>query len=238
MSGEEAERDFEAGLVRLQETINYRFRNPELLTNALTHSSYIYEQGLGYDRCYERLEFLGDSVLQLRVSEYLIGQYPELSEGDLSKLRVSVVNGKNLTEKAKKINLGEHIRFGKGEISTGGAEKGSILSDVFEALIGAIHLDSDGSAEFTGQFISRHAGLNEVSMHSVRPVIAILNEYAGKNGIEDMRYEIVKTEGTDHDPVFFCELRINDKLYGSGKGGSKRKARHAAAYEAVEKLNL
>lgn len=204
--------------------------DPELLDRALTHRSYAYENG-GLPTN-ERLEFLGDSVLGLIVTEALYRTHPDLSEGRLAKLRAAVVNARALAEVARAIGLGEHIRLGRGEESTGGREKASILSDTVEALIGAVHLS--GGLEVSAPLVHR---LFDPLMDAAAALGAgldwktSLQELAAQQGLGVPEY-VIEDEGPDHLKTFSARVRLGENLYGHGAGRSKKEAEQQAAETA------
>lgn len=217
----------------LQEAIGYSFRNPELLTEAMTHSSYAHEQhkGMKYN---ERLEFLGDAVLSIVVSDYIYKHCPELPEGELTKLRASLVCEKSLFDFAKQIDLGSYLRLSNGERRNGGAKRPSIVSDAFEALIAAIYLD--GGMEAAKKHILRFV-IPEIEQHknrSFKDYKTALQEIIQKNPGEKLEYRLVGSSGPDHDKHFKVEVCLNSNVIGRGGGRSKKEAEQQAAREALE----
>ena len=202
-------------LNELQELLGYEYKNKELLSQALTHSSYANEHQLGKNGSNERLEFLGDAVLELVSSEFFYGVYPDKPEGELTKIRASFVCEPALADCAKNIKLSKFLKLGKGEEHTGGRMRPSIISDAFEALIGSIYLD--------GGF----ANAKEVILKF------ILNEYENKVFFYDSK---ISEEGPDHLKKFVVAVKIDGKTIGMGEGVSKKSAEQAAAYEALKKL--
>lgn len=208
---------------------------PELLRLALTHRSYAFEHGLTEHN--ERLEFLGDSILGQAVTLKLFHDYPDLPEGELAKRRASLVSSAALAEAARAIGLGEALLLGRGETQTGGRDKGSILADALEAVIGAVYLDS-GPDEAT-RFI--HALMEPLIEEPTRFTIALdpktsLQEYAAKCGEPAPSYEVVG-EGPDHSRVFTAVVSVNG-ITGRGSGTSKKAAEIAAARNACEQFTL
>jgi ribonuclease-3 len=214
----------------LEEALGYRFRDSHLLGAALTHRSYSTEEPDVQD--YERLEFLGDAVLQLAVTHRIYHDYPDMPEGQMAKLRAAVVNEDVLTEVAIRLDVGSHLRVGKGEEVTGGREKRSILSDVVEALLGAVYLEAGYStaAEVTLQHV---AGEIDQRAHApgVEDFKTRLQEVLAKKGSKP-EYR-VSGEGPDHDRIFHAEVIIDGRLIGSGSGSSKKSAEQAAARKAL-----
>ncbi|MDR1701047.1 MAG: ribonuclease III [Lachnoclostridium sp.] len=223
-----------------QQSIQYKFHNLNILKNALTHSSYCYEQNWKYTRCNERLEYLGDAVLELISSEHLYQTYPDLTEGELSKLRSQLVCESNLAACARKINLSQYLSLGKGEKKSGGENRDSLLCDALEAMIGAIYLDSgyDSAKEFTDHFILSEKGSNQEGMQIYSDGKTSLQEYIqGKMKNQGLiRYQVDKESGPDHDKVYECSCYIGTKKYASGKGKSKKAAEQVAAYKTLELL--
>ena len=218
----------------LQDAIGYRFNDESLLLEALTHSSYANEQhkkGLNHN---ERLEFLGDAVLSIAVSDYIFKNCPEFPEGQLTKLRAYLVCEKALYGFAKQINLGKYIRFSHGEIRNGGNKKPSILADAFEAVIAAIYLD--GGFENAFKFIYRFVvpEIKNYGSHSQNDYKTRLQEIIQQNSHGKISYEIVDSYGPDHDKHFKVELRIDNNVAGRGGGKSKKEAEQNAAREALE----
>ena len=204
--------------------------DPELLDRALTHRSYAYENG-GLPTN-ERLEFLGDSVLGVVVTETLYLTHPDLSEGRLAKLRAAVVNARALAEVGRGIRLGEHVKLGRGEETTGGRDKASILSDTVEAVIGAVHLS--GGIEVSSEVVHR---LFDPLIEAASALGAgldwktSLQELAAEHAFGVPEY-VIEDEGPDHVKTFTAQVRVGDQLYGNGIGRSKKEAEQAAAETA------
>ena len=217
-------------LKKLQEVAGYQFQNPELLRQALTHSSYANERRMGKGKCNERLEFLGDAVLELISSEFLFGQHPDMPEGELTKKRASMVCEPSLAMSARDIRLQDFLLLGKGEEFTGGRERDSITSDALEAVIGAIYLD--GGIERARDFILRFV-LNDLENKSLfYDSKTVLQEIVQDQG-KIPEYVLTGCTGPDHDKRFFAEVHISGQIYGKGKGHTKKAAEQAAAYQAV-----
>ena len=216
----------------LQETIHYHFKNPLYLEIALTHSSYANEvkHQVKYN---ERQEFLGDAVLSIIVSDYLF-KSSHLAEGDLTKLRASIVCEKSLCGWAREIRLGDYILLGKGEENSGGRERPSILADAFEALIAAVYLDSgmERTREFLMPFVMK--SLENEEKPAFKDYKTLLQEIVQKNPEEQLSYELVEERGPDHDKTFVVHVKINSNVIGRGEGKSKKAAEQMAAKEAVE----
>lgn len=218
-------------LKEFQPVIGYNFRNISYLEQAMTHSSYSGGKNNGSN---ERLEFLGDSVLQLTVSQYLFTEMNEEPEGGMTKLRASIVCENSLYNFAKKINLGKYIMLGKGEEMTGGRERRSILADAFEALIAAIFLD--GGMEEARKFILGFMPSIE-ALRSGKVKLGdyktILQEIIQQNPEERVSYEVSESEGDNHHKLFHATVLLNGQGIGKGIGHSKKEAEQAAAKEAI-----
>ncbi|MBO5371616.1 MAG: ribonuclease III [Lachnospiraceae bacterium] len=211
--------------------IGYEFKNPRLLQQALTHSSYANEKHMKKHSDNERLEFLGDAVLEVVSSEFLFLNYPELSEGDLTKFRASLVCEPTLAACTPQLALGDFIRLGKGEDMTGGRTRKSILSDALEAVIGAIYLDGGftNAKEFILKFILTDIEHKKLFYDSK----TILQELVQGNYEEELNYKLVAESGPDHNKNFSVEARIGEKVYGTGCGQTKKAAEQEAAYQAL-----
>ncbi len=218
----------------LQRKIEYHFSDFELLITALTHSSYLHERNLPKSKCNERFEFLGDAVLELVSSEFLINEHPEMPEGKLTKLRASIVCEPSLAMCARDIQLGSYLRMGKGEDLTGGRERDSIISDAFEALIGAIYLDGGfaSAKEFIHKFVFKDLENKQLFYDSK----TILQEMVQGSRIGTLTYRLLNEEGPDHNKTFYVEALIDDKVYGTGVGKTKKAAEQEAAYKTILKL--
>ena len=214
-----------------EQIIGYTFHVEKLLLQALTHSSYANEKHMKKHSDNERLEFLGDAVLELISSEFLYKNYPDLSEGDLTKLRASLVCEPTLADCTTQIRLGEFIRLGKGEDMTGGRKRKSILSDALEAVIGAIYLDGGftNAKEFILKYILTDIEHKKLFYDSK----TILQEVVQGSYDEGLNYRLVKEEGPDHDKSFSVEARIGEKVIGVGSGHTKKAAEQQAAYQAL-----
>lgn len=218
----------------LQNKIGYQFKNPALLNEALTHSSYANEHKSQHIKYNERLEFLGDSVLSIVVSDYIYKNCPELPEGELTKLRASLVCEKSLYEFAKKIDLGKYLILSKGERKNGGADRPSILSDAFEALIAAIYID--GGIEPASKHILNFVipAIKNSKKKKINDYKTTLQEIIQKNPGEKLEYVLVKESGPDHNKHFVVEVHLNSNVIGKGGGRSKKEAEQQAAREALE----
>ena len=227
-------RDMNELLEELQDKIGYRFRNTELLKQALTHSSFANEQKINKLKDYERLEFLGDAVLELVSSEFLFRENPQMPEGQLTKLRASMVCEPALAYCAKDIDLGSYILLGRGEEYTGGRYRSSINSDVMEAIIGAIFLD--GGIENAKKHIYRFILSDLENKILFLDSKTILQEEIQKKKDAQLRYELIGESGPDHNKQFTVDAYLNDVLIGSGTGRTKKAAEQQAAYEALLKM--
>jgi ribonuclease-3 len=213
----------------LEKLIGYSFKNRDLLKEALTHKSYSTERGQILHN--ERFEFLGDSVLGLIVSYYLFTEHPAQNEGYLSKVKSVLVSRTNLASWANNLNLGEHIFLGAGEHQTGGTKRGSILSNSFEALIGAIYLD--GGLEAASVFVKRWLHGQAMGGMEERDYKSALQEIIQKRHKRPPEYEIMTAEGPEHDKVFTVRVLIGKKALGIGSGKNKKEAQQAAAHNAI-----
>ena len=217
----------------LEKVIGYTFSNPKYLTIALSHTSYVNEVKRGLVSN-ERQEFLGDAVLSIVVSDYLFKHYSHLPEGELTKLRASLVCEKSLCEFAHMIGLGQYLMLGRGEEQMGGRERPSILADAFEALIAAIYLD--GGMEHAKKFI---LGFVKKQVEKDKKVFfkdykTALQEIIQQNREEQLTYVLVGESGPDHDKHFSVEVHLNSNVIGKGEGRSKKDAEQMAAKEALE----
>ena len=227
-------RDMNELLEELQDKIGYRFQNTDLLKQGLTHSSFANEQKINKLKDYERLEFLGDAVLELVSSEFLFRENPQMPEGQLTKLRASMVCEPALAYCAKDIDLGSYILLGRGEEYTGGRYRSSITSDVMEAIIGAIFLD--GGIENAKKHIYRFILSDLENKILFLDSKTILQEEIQKKKDAQLRYELIGESGPDHNKQFTVDAYLNDVLIGSGTGRTKKAADQQAAYEALLKM--
>lgn len=221
-------------LKEVQTRIGYRFNDTDLLKQALTHSSFANEQKINKIKNYERLEFLGDAVLELVSSDFLFHENPDMPEGQLTKLRASMVCEPALAYCARDIELGSFMLLGKGEETTGGRNRDSITSDVMEAVIGAIYLDGgiDEAKKYIYRFILSDLE-NKILFFDSK---TILQEEIQKKGRAQLRYELVAEQGPDHDKQFEVQAYLDQELIGSGVGRTKKAAEQQAAYEALLKM--
>ena len=217
----------------LQRLIGYRFNNAALLKTAMTHSSYA-NAGKIKQNSNERLEFLGDAVLELLSSEYLFEHYPHHPEGELTKMRASLVSEVPLAQVAKKLQLGESILLGKGEESSGGRERPSITSDAVEALLGAIYLD--GGMEEARRFVCKWIMVDMDEKFLFHDSKTVLQEIVQKYKLGDLHYVITGETGPDHDKTYEADCMIDQEVVGSGCGKTKKEAQQKAAFMAIRKL--
>ena len=222
---------------QFEEVIGYKFNDRQLLDKALTHSSYVKENGQSklYDN--ERLEFLGDAFLDAIIGEALYKRLPSAEEGNLTKARASIVCERSLAEAGRRLSIGEHMLFSRGEEKSGGRNRDSILADGMEAVIGAIYLD--GGYEEAQNFVLRifqdslqAAGEGKLSNRDYKSEI---QDHLQGNGILDIHYALEKEEGPDHDKRFSVRLEICGKTAGRGSGKSKKVAEQNAAKDAIER---
>jgi ribonuclease III len=220
----------------IERKLGYRFHSTDLLEEALRHSSFVNEQPDLDLRDNERFEFLGDAVLNLIVGHILMRRYPDLKEGDLSRMRANLVNESQLARIARSINLGTFIRLGKGEIQTNGREKNSILADTFEALLAAVYLDGGFKAAFNlidTNFSPLLEGTSPTADH--HDYKSKLQEIVQDKQGAMPKYSVIREEGPDHEKTFWIELTVFDvETQGSGK--SKKMAEQDAARRALERL--
>lgn len=221
-------------LSKLQKIIGYTFKDEKLLRLALTHSSYVNEHRLTHADCNERIEFLGDAVLELASSDFLYNHYQDLDEGKLTKIRASLVCEMALAEIARDISLGDYIVLGKGEDASGGRLRDSILSDALESLIGAIYIDGGftNAKEFIVTYVLKDIETRRLFFDSK----TILQELAQSRSLGDVSYVLVSEDGPDHAKTFVSEVIVAGQSMGSGSGHSKKLSEQKAAYEAILKL--
>ncbi|MDR2529938.1 MAG: ribonuclease III [Oscillospiraceae bacterium] len=215
--------------------IGHVFRDPRLPRIALTHSSYANERGLGRSACNERLEFLGDSVLGHITAEYLYRSYPSKPEGELTKMRSALVCESSLATAARRLNLGEYLRVGRGEDRSGGRERPSILADAFEALLAALYLD--GGRDVAERFVRENL-LDLAAHYSTQSgdYKTQLQEIVQRDGSPSPEYRIIGERGPEHARTFTAEVLISGVASGSGEGGTKKDAEQSAARAALNSL--
>jgi ribonuclease-3 len=231
----------------LEERLGHKFSQPALLEKALTHSSSVPElkssgaeepgaTSLPMDN--ERLEFLGDAVLELLTSEYLLASFPEWSEGQLSKSRARIVNASSLEAAARRLRLGEHLRLGRGEEKTGGREKPTILADAFEAVVAAVYLDAGlgSTREILRRLLFEQALEERGERISESDRKSALQEFLQGRGRPPAEYRLAGESGPDHQKVFLIEVWVNGEYMATGEGSTKKEAEQRAARTALEQL--
>ncbi|MBO8171064.1 MAG: ribonuclease III [Bacillaceae bacterium] len=224
-------------LDELQKKIGVTFNNRKLIRQAFTHSSYVNEHKKSPYKDNERLEFLGDAVLELAVSRYLYNTYPEMSEGDMTKMRAAIVCEPSLVKFAEQFQFGDLVLLGKGEEMTGGRKRPALLADVFEAFIGAFYLDQgfDAVDDFLNKFVFPRVGKGEFA--HLTDYKSQLQEKVQNENRGELEYRIVRETGPAHNREFISEVMLNHETLGRGKGRSKKEAEQRAAKKALQKLN-
>ena len=218
-------------LLELEEKTGHKFHDKTLLKQAITHSSFSNEQKINKQKHYERLEFLGDAVLELVSSDFLFEEHPEMQEGQLTKLRASIVCEPSLAFCAREISLGDYLLLGKGEEVTGGRERNSILSDAFEAVIGAIYLD--GGFTNAKEFVERTV-LSDIEHKTLFcDSKTILQEMIQSLHQEALSYRLLSEEGPEHAKSFTACACLGERILATGSGKTKKAAEQEAAYKAV-----
>ncbi len=214
----------------LEEKLEYTFQNPALLENALTHSSCANESR-GRLHSNERLEFLGDSILGMVVAEHLYRTYPDLPEGELTRIRAGLVCEESLVEVAQQLELGTHLKLGKGEEAGGGRTRPSIRADAVEAVLAAVYLD--GGIGSVRKIIRKFILSKEAASAAVRDYKTALQEIVQRESGQVLRYRLTGESGPDHDKCFFFDVELNGAVVGSGQGRSKKEAEQMAAKAAI-----
>jgi len=217
----------------LEALIQYEFKNKEHLEIAFTHKSFIHEQTIMKRECYERYEFLGDAILEYIVSEYLFETYKDMPEGKLTKLRASLVCEFTLSKISRELNLGSYGKFSKGETMTGGADRDSILCDMFESLLGAIYLD--GGIEPARQYVHKFLLTDIENKQLFYDAKTNLQEYAQKHE-KTIIYELLDEQGPEHNKIFHVRAYLGDKAMEEGSGHSRKAAEQMAAYQTLLKI--
>lgn len=217
----------------LETKLNYKFNNIELLKNALIHSSYANEVR-GNTHSNERLEFLGDSVLSVIVAEHIYNKYPHMPEGELTRLRASLVCEKSLCALSRELGIGEYLLLGRGEDKNGGRERDSILADAFEAVLAAIYLDGGMQAAKKHIFNTVLRDLDHHGDDSFKDYKTTLQEIIQRNPEESVSYILVDEFGPDHDKHFTVAVKLNSNVIGQGSGKSKKQAEQMAAKQALK----
>lgn len=219
---------------QIMETIEYQFQNKDLLVQAFTHSSYANERKINRIQDYERLEFLGDAVLELITSEALLTRYPKKHEGELSKLRSSIVCEYCLAQCARELHYPDYVYLSKGERQSGGANRDSLLCDLFESVLGAIYLD--GGLEPAKRYVERFLLSDIENKRLFYDAKTHLQELVQKAELGEIQYVLLDEQGPDHQKHFFVEVDIEGTRYGAGDGQSRKQAEQKAAYEALLRL--
>jgi ribonuclease III len=225
-------------LKKFIQVMEISFHDLNLLDKALTHSSYANENKNKHVQHNERLEFLGDAILDLVVGEYLFKKYPEMPEGELSKARASIVSESPLAACCTVFRMGDYILLGNGELASGGRLRASILADAFEAVVGAIYIDSsyEAARSFILYQLRDFLAIVE-SGHYGKDYKTVFQEFIQRDGEQKIDYELCREEGPDHDKTFYMEVIVNGKVLGGGSGKTKKDAEQQAAHEALEKLH-
>lgn len=225
-------------LKQLQTELKLAFRNPDILRQAFTHASYVNEHRSLHHKDNERLEFLGDAVLELAVSEYLFEKYPNRPEGELTKLRASIVCESSLVGFAERLEFGSYVLLGKGEEQTGGRMRPALLADVFEAFIGALYLDL--GMDKVREFLRVHMFPNLPNQGRLLTADykTFLQEHAQQHSLGSPEYRIVDERGPAHEREFVAEVYLHERLLGRGAGRSKKEAEQQAAAQALDALDV
>lgn len=222
-----------------EKNINYYFNNKEIIKEALTHSSYANETQDNNVKFNERLEFLGDSVLSLVISNYLFKKFPDIPEGQLTKLRAKIVCEPSLADVARSIQLGDSLKLGRGEEITGGRTRTSILADGFEAVLAAIYIDND--------FVTVEKFILDIMESKINQAVSgdllldyktRLQEIIQSQTTKNLNYQLYDEKGPDHNKTFYVHVMLEDKILGSGKGSNKKEAEQQAAKEAIQEVDI
>lgn len=221
---------------RLQEKIGVRFHDESVLRQAFTHSSYVNEQRGKRIQDNERLEFLGDAVLELTVSQFLYKTFPKMSEGEMTKLRAAIVCEPSLVKFAELLQFGDLVLLGKGEELTGGRQRPALLADVFEAFVGALYLDQGLDAVFAFMEKYVYPRVDKGEFAQVTDFKSQLQEFVQQDNLGDIQYRIVEEKGPAHNREFVSEVLLNSRSLGVGTGRSKKEAEQQAAARALIKL--
>ncbi len=218
-------------IAEFEKRTGYTFQNKKLLVTALTHSSYSNEKRWDKYQCNERLEFLGDAVLELISSEFIFRNNDKMPEGDMTRTRASYVCEPTLALCAREIGLGKYLQLGRGEEMTGGRDRDSVLSDALEATIGAVYMD--GGFECAKEYIHKHILQDIENKKMFYDSKTVLQEIVQSEGSAQLRYELMKEEGPDHCKEYTSAVWINGEKKAIGVGQTKKKAEQAAAYKAI-----
>ena len=219
---------------KLEQIVGYTFKDKLLIKRALTHTSFANEQRINKNGDYERLEFLGDAVLELLSSEYIYLNNPDMGEGTMTKLRAMLVCEPSLAQSANEIGLSEFIFLGKGESAMGGRKRDSIISDVLEAIIGAMYLD--GGMEVAKKFVAQYILTDIEKKKMIYDAKSSLQELVQKNKIGQISYVLLDERGPEHNKEFECAVEIDGKRLGTGVGRNKKEAEQKAAAIALSLL--
>ena len=219
----------------LENLIGYKFNNSSLLDIAFTHKSYTNENIINKHQSYERFEYLGDAILEFLVSKYLFETYPDKPEGELTKLRASIVCEFTLSKLSRELKLGSYGYFSKGERNTGGPNRDSILCDMFESLLGAIYLD--GGLVEAESFIKKHLLTDIEHKKLYYDSKSKLQEYAQKMNIL-LKYNLISENGPEHEKEYYVNVELDNKVIAEGIGHSKKTAEQNAAYSALKSLDI
>lgn len=223
---------------KLEQQLNIKFNRPELLKQAFTHSSYVNEHRQNHFEDNERLEFLGDAVLEIGVSQYLYNKYESMPEGELTKLRASIVCEPSLVDFAKELGFGGYLLLGKGEAQTGGRERPAILADVFEAFLGALYIDQGYDQAI--RFLEKHVfpKIKNGAFSHAMDYKSELQEYVQQDKDQVISYDIVEERGPSHNKEFIALVMINGEPAGKGIGRTKKEAEQRAAKAALDEINM
>ncbi|SMC17442.1 RNAse III [Desulfacinum hydrothermale DSM 13146] len=227
---------------KLAETLEYRFRNPSLLRQALVHRSFAHENPQAVSGDNERLEFLGDAVLSVTMAHLLVERFPDLNEGDLSRLRASLVNERRLAQVGRAMGLGDLLRLGKGEEQSGGRRKPSLIADAVEAVLGALYLDGGLEAafrvvrKFLGPFLEEEAEASDPLRKLDKDFKTRLQEITQARFRRAPAYAVEGEEGPDHDKIFHVAVTLDEQVLARGSGRSKKAAEQDAARKALDAL--
>lgn len=224
-------------VAKAEKSLGFEFRDKKLLAVALTHRSFAFEASLKSSQINEKLEFLGDTVLNLIITDFIFRRFPKFAEGDLARLRANLVNTDVLASLAQKLNLGQHVFLGRGAELTGGRERKSILADCLEAVIGAMYVDRglDPVRYFILKKFKRII-IQEAQAEELADFKTLLQEYTSQKLGVMPEYRISKEVGPVHEKIFFADVLISKKVYGKGKGSSKKRAEQEAARKALQRL--
>ncbi len=220
----------------LLDELRIQFQRTDLLKQAFTHSSHVNESRQSYKKDNERLEFLGDAVLELTISEYLYYHYPDMTEGEMTKFRANIVCEPSLVMFADDLKFGEYVLLGKGEEMTGGRQRPALLADIFEAFVGALYLDQGLGAvrDFLGIYVFPRIKRGDFTQ--VNDYKSQLQEWVQQDNTGTIHYSIIEEKGPAHDREFLSEVRVGDERYGIGIGRSKKEAEQKAAAAALKRL--